>query len=48
MDKKDIKMRGIFLVMLCIASMAQAAAKDDVFSWYDGGPHISYSLSKSV
>ena len=41
-------MRGIFLVMLCIASMAQAAAKDDVFSWYDGGPHISYSLSKSV
>ena len=48
MDKKDIKMRGIFLVMLCIAAMAQAAAKDDVFSWYDGGPHISYSLSKSV
>ena len=48
MDKKDIKMRGIFLVMLCIASMAQAAAKDDVFSWYDGGAHISYSLSKSV
>ena len=41
-------MRGIFLVMLCIAAMAQAAAKDDVFSWYDGGPHISYSLSKSV
>ena len=34
--------------MLCIAAMAQAAAKDDVFSWYDGGPHISYSLSKSV
>ncbi|OYP62722.1 hypothetical protein CIK98_13235 [Prevotella sp. P2-180] len=34
--------------MLCIASMAQAAAKDDVFSWYDGGAHISYSLSKSV
>ena len=41
-------MRGIFLVMLCIAAIAQAAAKDDVFSWYDGGAHISYSLSKSV
>ena len=48
MDKKNIKMRGLFLVMLCIASMAQVDAKDDVFSWYDGGPHISYSLSKSV
>ena len=48
MDKKDIKMRGIFLVMLCIAAMAQVDAKDDVFSWYDGGAHISFSLSKSV
>ena len=33
---------------MCIASMAQAAGKENVFRWYDGGPHISYSLSKGV
>ena len=48
MYKANKKMRGLCLVIMCIAAMAQAAGKENVFRWYDGGPHISYSLSKGV
>ena len=48
MDKANKKMRGLCLVIMCIAAVAQAAGKENVFRWYDGGPNISYSLSKGV
>ena len=48
MYKANKKMRGLCLVIMCIAAVAQAAGKENVFRWYDGGPHISYSLSKGV
>ena len=41
-------MRFLLTLVVCIAIKVQAADTGNVFCWYNGEPHISYSLSKHV
>lgn len=41
-------MRFLLTLVVCIAIKVQATDTGNVFCWYKGEPHISYSLSKHV